>query len=514
MKKAFMLIDERMPYVKYLGFSCWLAWFGASYGSAVWIQHSSENSAVISSMFNASTMAHLVALVLAAVFARRIGAVLRSNATIFGAGFVTALGCLGVIFAAPPLLQSEPLFLAGSALTGVGTAAFALHAGLLLCSLRPDKACNALLLSQVIGVFLQFMILGLPSVAALAMFVVMPLLSSVCFAIGTARKQPDAVQESSRLNPTPKYALMLVAIFILSVTSNVSRGVYNANVTPLQLADDGALVNLVVVVAICVMAFAVSLSRRSLNVVHWFYPAAVAIIAALLVAYLFPEIGSFGFVVTGAAYQMLDIIMWYVFSYVVYQSKMSAVFVVASGRAAISGGVTAGSVIGSLFLQPGAVMGEVFVTAIYAVLFVASLMVFLILPERQIQCLLLPIPDEDEESRAETSASCGGASGKSASSGLGDAAFSDGVQVPAETKSVQAPFRMRVQQLADEYSLTEREREVFMLLAHGRGSQSISDVLTISLYTTRAHTRNIYAKLGVHSRQELMDMVDGRTLAP
>ncbi len=45
------------------------------------------------------------------------------------------------------------------------------------------------------------------------------------------------------------------------------------------------------------------------------------------------------------------------------------------------------------------------------------------------------------------------------------------------------------------------------MLASGYGSQSISDELTVSLYTTRAHTRNIYAKLDVHSRQELADRV-------
>lgn len=513
MKKIFTLIDERMPYVKYLGFSFWLAWFGASYGSAVWIQHSSENSAVISSMFNASTMAHLVALVLAAVFARRVGVVLRSNVTIYGAGFVTMVGCLCIIAAAPPLLRSELLFLVGSVLTGVGTAAFALHAGLLLCALRPGKACSALLLAQIVGVFLQFMILGLPSFAALVMFVALPLFSSLCFAVGSARKQPDAVQESNRLSPNPKFALLLVAVFILSVASNASRGVYNANATPLRLADDGALVNLVVVVAICAMAFATALSRRSLNVSHWFYPAAVAIIAALLVAYLFPEIGSLGFVVTGAAYQMLDIIMWYVFSYVVYQSKMSAVFVVASGRAAISGGVTAGSLVGSLFLHPDAMLGDTFVTAVYAVLFIASLIVFLVLPERQIQCLLMPIPDEDEEGAGKGDGVSDEAVSGNASSA--SAAFSSaGVEGASTEARPIAPFRARVQQLSDECGLTEREREVFMLLAHGRGSQSISDALTISLYTTRAHTRNIYAKLGVHSRQELMDMVDGRTLVP
>lgn len=46
------------------------------------------------------------------------------------------------------------------------------------------------------------------------------------------------------------------------------------------------------------------------------------------------------------------------------------------------------------------------------------------------------------------------------------------------------------------------------MLARGRGSQSISDALTISLYTTRAHTRNIYTKLDIHSRQELIDKVN------
>lgn len=59
--------------------------------------------------------------------------------------------------------------------------------------------------------------------------------------------------------------------------------------------------------------------------------------------------------------------------------------------------------------------------------------------------------------------------------------------------------------MALDYGLTDRESEVFIRLAKGRGSQSISDELVVSLYTTRAHTRNIYTKLDVHSRKELMD---------
>ena len=46
------------------------------------------------------------------------------------------------------------------------------------------------------------------------------------------------------------------------------------------------------------------------------------------------------------------------------------------------------------------------------------------------------------------------------------------------------------------------------LLASGRTVGVIREKLTISLNTARYHTKNVYAKLGVHSQQELIDLVD------
>ena len=37
----------------------------------------------------------------------------------------------------------------------------------------------------------------------------------------------------------------------------------------------------------------------------------------------------------------------------------------------------------------------------------------------------------------------------------------------------------------------------------------IREKLVISLNTARFHTKNIYVKLGVHSQQELLDVVEG-----
>jgi len=50
--------------------------------------------------------------------------------------------------------------------------------------------------------------------------------------------------------------------------------------------------------------------------------------------------------------------------------------------------------------------------------------------------------------------------------------------------------------------LSERELEVLQLLAEGLTNQEIASRLFLSLNTVKAHSRNIYGKLGVHSRTQ------------
>ncbi|NIV35903.1 MAG: LuxR family transcriptional regulator, partial [Anaerolineae bacterium] len=50
--------------------------------------------------------------------------------------------------------------------------------------------------------------------------------------------------------------------------------------------------------------------------------------------------------------------------------------------------------------------------------------------------------------------------------------------------------------------LSDRELEVLQLLAEGLTNPEIGRRLFISLPTVKSHTRNIYGKLGVHSRKQ------------
>ena len=63
--------------------------------------------------------------------------------------------------------------------------------------------------------------------------------------------------------------------------------------------------------------------------------------------------------------------------------------------------------------------------------------------------------------------------------------------------------------MADKHALTKREHEILQYLSLGYGSVYISKTLFISDNTARTHIRNIYRKLDVSSREELLSLVNG-----
>ncbi len=62
--------------------------------------------------------------------------------------------------------------------------------------------------------------------------------------------------------------------------------------------------------------------------------------------------------------------------------------------------------------------------------------------------------------------------------------------------------------LGESGELTERERDILVLIVKGRDAPSIAKQLGISINTVRSHSKSIYRKLGVHSKQELLDRAE------
>jgi len=66
--------------------------------------------------------------------------------------------------------------------------------------------------------------------------------------------------------------------------------------------------------------------------------------------------------------------------------------------------------------------------------------------------------------------------------------------------------------LAKEKGLTKRETEVMTYLAEGRDLAYICSECYLSRNTVKSYTKSIYLKVDVHSKQELIDLVDSTPL--
>ena len=53
-------------------------------------------------------------------------------------------------------------------------------------------------------------------------------------------------------------------------------------------------------------------------------------------------------------------------------------------------------------------------------------------------------------------------------------------------------------------SVTPRERQIIEALVRGATARELAEELRLSFHTVRTHVRNIYAKLGVANRIELL----------
>lgn len=76
------------------------------------------------------------------------------------------------------------------------------------------------------------------------------------------------------------------------------------------------------------------------------------------------------------------------------------------------------------------------------------------------------------------------------------------------TTTIKEANSRRCAVIADRYGLSPREREVLDLYSRGKTVTAISEELMLSDNTVNMYRKKIYAKLDIHSKQELLDMLE------
>lgn len=126
-----------------------------------------------------------------------------------------------------------------------------------------------------------------------------------------------------------------------------------------------------------------------------------------------------------------------------------------------------------------------------------------------------PLAAEGAESvgggRSVSAASAGKTSASAETGSLAVAAGAEGVSGVdaagvAGDASASDTLSARCARLAEAHSLTAREREILEYLAEGHNGSYIASVLFISPNTARTHIHNIYRKLAVSSREEILHL--------
>ena len=78
---------------------------------------------------------------------------------------------------------------------------------------------------------------------------------------------------------------------------------------------------------------------------------------------------------------------------------------------------------------------------------------------------------------------------------------------PAGANSGQDFIAAQAQLLRERYRLSARETEIMELIARGNTVARIAEMLVVSENTVRTHSKRIYAKLDIHKKQELIDLI-------
>lgn len=86
----------------------------------------------------------------------------------------------------------------------------------------------------------------------------------------------------------------------------------------------------------------------------------------------------------------------------------------------------------------------------------------------------------------------------------GDALLSANATYALITRFVTAPAQPTLDAIPELAELTDREREVLLLVARGRSNQEIAEDLFISPHTAKTHVNRVMTKLRAHDRAQLV----------
>ena len=387
-----------------------------------------------------------------------------------------SLTCIGTLLLAQPIVETlgdfgAASYVMGTLLTGVGSGVVVVLWAETLARLGSKLTINlsvwALLLAAVGYAVLSF----LPTHVAQVLVAALPVVSMV-FYRRFQRELPHVPrsQRNVRVSMRPPVRMILIALFF-----GLSFGAMKGLLTPASSDLIGLrdVLNIVAIVIGVIGVYAMANIFR-MDFDQLTYQVALPLMAlGFLFLPLQEPASAIGTAIHQCGYQYFYIVLWSTWSVLATRAEAPVAWVVSWGMFSVQLGQLIGSyasafAVGVITDKLG--MAMLSGAVVFAMLLIA-LFVF---------------------------------GNRTATTGWGSIR-------PAEVGIPSSDFDEAATQTARHFKLSPRESEVFLLLAKGRNRAYIANKLAVGDETVKSHIKSLYRKLGVHSQQELIDLVDTGT---
>lgn len=495
------------PALPYITLGLWLAWAYIAHSGIAWLSNNETNGENISTLYIVSTLAFGIVFASAAFFVPQIRRMLANPACIIAGGAVASFGCLVIIVIGPYYLKGilsddaiGVLFLSGCAMTGIGTAVFAMKCGELYGRLLPRKAILYAALSHLLVAAIYFVVIGAPvwqpvpggpAFMGILAFVGTPLVAGVVATLSFVNPSSEIpVYEESRTRFPRSFWKLVVVTFVFSMTVVALRSAL-VELSPVDVTFESSsnvmLLRMVMALVFAGAAIAIDGEHFNIGKVYSVIMASVVVLIALCTIVGIMHV-VWSQVITFMSF-VYDFVLWCILAFIVYQKHISPILVFGFGYGAYMVGSGVGWFVGISALP--AIMTSPNSFALYLALMAIVLgCSFILFSEKELDRLFEP----------------SGVGEASLDLLLGNAYPETGER--GETLVKRGRFVAAIDELSVRGRLSNREIDVLRCLAMGYESAATAKKLQVSWNTVRTHTRNVYAKLDVHSRQELIELVD------
>jgi DNA-binding CsgD family transcriptional regulator len=515
-------LDSLVANMKYLGLGVWLAWLYLIASGMAWFSYGEGDNVALVRLLLFFIGASATICMLAPFLQRFYQRILESRYAMITIGVLGALGSLGIVLGGPYYLPNVYSFLSGGVLAGISSAFLSLRFGQLYGSLRPVQILVLSLLSELVVVVIFYFVVGNehyhpvaegPSLSGILAMVCLPVLAACLVTVqASATKNNDANDSSvdgdidsemdthsglSLIHTTVKtlplmFWKFLAVVLVFSAVSLTARSLFMSMQTPDSLFIDMKTVLILRAAFAIVILILVARFRRPMNFGKLFL---FAMVASAFVLSLTPLLATYNVLLSslvGFANSILDLIVWCLLATVVYEKGVSTLVTFGFGRGMLLMGQALGWFLGAwLFPLLHTVAWESFYYVLLPVLILAA--TALLFSEKEFGKMFTVMSDYDHVTGGQEEPGPDSETGR---------------QTDQQSDRYRRPWLKACEHIGKSANLTAREQEVFEMIAFNRSPERIAQRLFVSLNTVRTHIHNIYSKLGVHSKQELMDLIE------